>query len=134
MPGIEGTETILLVDDEVTIRTVVPIMLTRYGYEVIVASSGEEALRLFEQPNFRVDLLLVDVAMPGMNGVELAEHVNGLHPALPVLYCSAYSSDEKLRPKIARGLRFLPKPFSSLQLTQAIRDALDNLSLSSMSA
>src|SRR5258706_2707544 len=98
MPGIEGTETILLVDDEVSVRTVVPIMLARCGYQVIVASSGEEALQFFEQPGFWVDLMLVDVAMPGMNGVELAGHVNALRPALPVLYCSAYSSDPSLRP------------------------------------
>ena len=119
---------------EVSIRTVVPIMLARYGYQVIVASSGEEALQLFEQPSFRVDLMVVDVAMPRMNGVELAAHVNALRPALPVLYCSAFSSDPSLRPVIARRLPFLAKPFSSLQLTQAIRDVLDSSNLASMSA
>jgi CheY-like chemotaxis protein len=117
------TETILVVDDDQMVLDLADSMLTRFGYTVVTAASGEEALRLFE--NIQVDLALVDVVMPDMNGVGVVERIHELCPGLRVLFFSAYSEDEPFRPMFARGVPFIAKPFTSLQLTQKIREILD---------
>ena len=69
--------------------------------------------------------MLVDIVMPEMNGVELAERVREIRPGLPVLFFSAYSDQDTLRPALSRGLPYLSKPFTSLRLTKKIRELLD---------
>jgi two-component system cell cycle sensor histidine kinase/response regulator CckA len=126
MPPLPGAETILVVDDEIAVLSLTTMMLTRYGYTVLTAASGKEALHLFEVwPDLHVDLLLVDVIMPDMSGVEVAEAIRKLRPSLPVLYFSAYSDREPLRPVYARQLPYIAKPFTSLQLTRRVREVLD---------
>jgi two-component system OmpR family response regulator len=98
-------------------------MLKRFGYRVITATSGKEALHLFE--SIQVDLALIDLVMPEMDGVDVVERIHDLRPGLPVLFFSAYSDDDSLRPMFARGVPFIAKPFTSLQLTQKIREVLD---------
>src|SRR5437762_2811096 len=86
-----GHETILVVDDEVAVCSLARLMLTRHGYSVIDAGSGAEALHLFEVwPDLEVDLALIDIVMPLMSGVKLAEKLRAVRPNLPVLYTSAY--------------------------------------------
>ena len=119
-------ETILVVDDEQMVLGLVNSMLTRFGYRVIAAASGKEALDLLEKkPDIEVQLALVDLILPGMTGVEVVERIHKLRPGLPVLYFSAYSEDDSPRPMFARGAPFIAKPFTSLQLTQKIREVLD---------
>jgi CheY-like chemotaxis protein len=119
-------ETILVVDDEQMVLGLADSMLTRFGYTVVTAASGREALRVFEKiPNIEVHLALVDLVMPGMNGIEVVERIHERRPGLPVLYFSAYSEDDSLRPMFMRGAPFLAKPFTSLQLTQKLREMLD---------
>jgi two-component system cell cycle sensor histidine kinase/response regulator CckA len=126
MPPLRGTETILIVDDELAVLSLTALMLDRYGYNVIAAHNAKEALHLFKVwPDIQVDLLMVDIIMPEMNGLELAKRIQALRPELPVLYFSAYSDDELLRPVIARGIPYIPKPFTSIQLTKRIREMLD---------
>jgi len=126
MPPKPGTETILVVDDEIAVLSLTSMMLSRYGYVVITAASAKEALHLFEVwPDLQVDLLLVDVIMPVMNGIELAAALREKRPNLPVLYFSAYSDQEPLRPVFSRRLPYIAKPFTSLQLTARIREVLD---------
>jgi two-component system cell cycle sensor histidine kinase/response regulator CckA len=126
MPPQPGTETILVVDDEIAVLSLTNMMLARYGYTVITAATSKEALHLFEVwPDLSIDLLLVDIIMPEMNGIELAARIRSLRPDVPVLYFSAYSNQEPLRPIFTRKLPFLPKPFTSLQLTKRIREVLD---------
>jgi len=121
-----GTETILVVDDDQMVLRLADSMLKRFGYRVITATSGKEALRLFEKsPDIEVDLALVDLVMPEMSGVELAERIHKLRPGLPVLHFSSYSEDDSLRPTFAKGVPFIAKPFTSLQLTKKIREMLD---------
>src|SRR5438477_11759803 len=116
-----GTETILVVDDEIIILSLARSMLTRYGYSVLEASNGAEALHLFEVwPDLEVDLALIDIVMPLMSGVKLAEKLRAVRPNLPVLYTSAYPEDEMLRPIAARGLPYLPTPFTSALLVAKI--------------
>ncbi len=126
MPPLPGAETILVVDDEIAVLSLTTMMLTRYGYTVITAASGREALHLFEVwPDLHVDLLQVDIVMPDMSGIDLADSIQKLRPELPVIYFSAYSNREPLRPVQARSLPYLAKPFTSLQITRRIREVLD---------
>jgi two-component system cell cycle sensor histidine kinase/response regulator CckA len=135
MPPKPGTETILVVDDEIAVLSLTTMMLTRYGYSVITAASAQEALHLFEVwPDLHIDLLLVDVIMPVMNGVELAANIRKVRPELRVLYFSAYSDQETLRPVFSRRLPYIAKPFTSLQLTNRVREVLDNPQTSSASS
>jgi two-component system cell cycle sensor histidine kinase/response regulator CckA len=121
------TETILVVDDEPLVLSLATAMLTRFGYNVITAADGRDALRLFEKwPTIEVDLALVDLVMPVLNGVETVEGIHKLRPGLPILYFSAYSDREGLRPSFARDLPYISKPFTSLQLTKRIREVLDS--------
>ena len=120
------SETILVVDDEELVLSLTNSMLSRFGYNVITANDGKAALRLFELwPDAEVDLALVDLVVPDMNGVQLAERILELRPALPILFFSAYSDQELLRPVFARGLPYIAKPFTSLQLNKRIREVLD---------
>jgi CheY-like chemotaxis protein len=126
MPPQEGSETILVVDDEIAVLSLTQSMLARYGYTAITAQSGHEAVHLFEVwPDLKVDLAVVDLVMPVMSGVELADRLRSRRPDLPVLYISAYSEEETLRPVHARNLPYLAKPFTSLKLIAKIREMLD---------
>ena len=120
-----ATETILVVDDELTVLSLVQLMLARDGYGVLVASSGAEALRLFEiWPDIHIDLVIVDLMMPEMNGVELAARLHALRPDLPVLHFSGYTDQEPLRQTHDQA-PFIAKPFTPPQLTKKIREILD---------
>jgi CheY-like chemotaxis protein len=121
-----GAQTILVVDDEIAVMSVVEMMLKRGGYSVITAAGASEALNLFaEWPDLEVDLLLLDFVLPDMNGVELYRRIRERRPELPVLYFSAYSEHEELRPAIARGVPYMAKPFTASQLTRRVREILD---------
>jgi len=121
-----GSETILIIDDEATVLSLTGLMLGQHGYRAIAAPSAKEALRLFETwPDIEVDLLMVDIVMPEMNGIELASRLQTIRPGLPVLFFSAYSEQEILRPVFARNVPFIAKPFTSLQLPKKIRELLD---------
>jgi two-component system cell cycle sensor histidine kinase/response regulator CckA len=134
MPPLPGTETILVVDDEIAVLSLTTLMLERYGYEVLAAASAKEALHLFEVwPDIEIDLLLVDIVMPEMNGIELASRIQAIRPDLPILYFSAYSEQETLRPIIARTSPYIAKPFNSIQLTRSIRSILDKPSVAAAS-
>lgn len=120
-----GEGTVLLVDDERSVRALTQRLLLRGGYQVLVASSPEEALQVFASDPESIDLLLTDVLMPGMSGLELAERVRELKPGLRILYMSGnpggvIDPDETLAP----GMTFLAKPFQAQTLTAAVQDAL----------
>jgi two-component system cell cycle sensor histidine kinase/response regulator CckA len=126
LPPFPGTETILIVDDEHAVLGLTHLMLRHYGYALVPAASGKEALHLFEVwPDLQVDLLMADIVMPEMSGTELAENIRVLRPNLPILFFSAYSDQEILRPVIARGVPYIAKPFTAIQLTKKIREVLD---------
>ncbi len=118
-----GTETILLVEDEPEVRAFTREMLTHYGYVVIEAPGPIDAQRLFEQSSETISLVVTDVVMPDMSGLELVRRLRSRSPMLKVLYVSGYAtvSDEN----IEADARFLQKPFSPKDLAQAVRDVLD---------
>ena len=125
-------ETILVIDDDPIVLRLADSMLTRFDYQVITAATGDDALGLFE--NINVDLVLVDLVMPEMTGIELVKRIHELRPGLPVLYFAAYSEEHSLRPMVPKGAPFIGKPFTSLQLTQKIREVLDTAKADAESA
>lgn len=121
----QGSETILLVDDEEQVRTTTARVLERFGYDVIQAGSAERALQLAEASRFQ--LLLMDVVLPQMSGLSLAHKIAALRPGIRILYFSAYTSDEILEDQFEKrpGVGFIRKPFTAGAMARAVRDLLD---------
>jgi CheY-like chemotaxis protein len=124
-PAVRGTETILLVEDDESVRTLAAQILGRNGYRVLAAASGEEALKLCESEPGTIDLALSDVILPLMNGRELSDRLRGLRPGLKVLYMSGYTDDVIAYREDLGDAAFLSKPFSPEVLVRKVRDVLD---------
>jgi PAS domain S-box-containing protein len=122
----EGDETILLVDDEPLVRSTTRQMLTTCGYRVIEAVGPEDALRLADEHDGAIDLVLTDVRMPGMDGATLVDRLLEGHPALGVVYMSAFSDDARVSRRVRDGrAAFLQKPFSVEAVAWKVREVLD---------
>ena len=118
-----GTGTILLVEDEPTVRTVAERALSRQGYTVLTANNGEEALEIMARGEV-IDLLISDVVMPVMDGPTMVREARRTRPELRILFMSGYA-EEQLRNSIdIDNVAFLPKPFSVQELSEAARKAL----------
>jgi two-component system cell cycle sensor histidine kinase/response regulator CckA len=121
-----GRETILLVEDEQSVRDVALAVLTRLGYRVLHAANGGEALMHAETFDGHIDLLMTDVVMPGMNGRELAERLLKGHPGVRVLYTSGYTEDVIVHHGVVdEDLQFIGKPYSLAALAVKVRETLD---------
>jgi len=117
--------TILVVDDELSVLTVVKCMLECDEYTVLLANSAETALRMVERKDLVIDLMITDVVMPDLNGRELAERVLTVRPSVKVLFMSGYTDSEVVRVKVLdRTSGFLPKPFTSLDLKEQVQKSL----------
>ena len=122
----QGVETVLLVEDEQGVRTLVRDGLLRYGYTVLEAQNGVEAFLISNQHQGPIHLLVTDVVMPGMNGREVAHQLMALRPDMKVLYISGYIDDAGLRSGADRArTSFLQKPFTPEALARKVRDVLD---------
>ena len=124
LPG--GCETILVVEDEVAVRTVARMALRRLGYTVLEADNAPAALRLWSELAGRVDLLFTDIVMPGgMSGHELAARLQLQRPELKVLFCSGYTREvEQYDVTDGASRNFLPKPYKAGELAEAVRRCL----------
>ena len=123
---LRGEETVLLVEDEDTVRTLARRALERYGYRALEASRPTEAQRLCQQHKDTISLLITDVVMPEMGGKELAEKLTHCHPEMRVLYISGYTDDALAQHGVrVPGLAFLEKPFTPLELVCKVRQVLD---------
>jgi PAS domain S-box-containing protein len=121
-----GTETVLLVEDEDAVRALASRVLAEQGYAVLEARNGREALELLARPDHGIDLVLTDVVMPDVGGVELADRVAAAHPDVRIVYMSGYSEGDKLHPGVRSSpYPFLQKPFSPESLAVRIRESLD---------
>jgi len=122
-----GSETVLLVEDEPSVRDLANRLLKQQGYRVLEAANGEEALRLVrETAGERIHLLLTDVVLPQMSGKELADQLKIFRPDLKVLYTSGYTDFAVVHHGVLNsGTHFLQKPFSLKTLSQKVREALD---------
>jgi signal transduction histidine kinase len=123
--NVAGTETIMLVEDEPDVRALMHDVLGELGYQVLVAGSSEEALRLADGGTDPVDLLITDVVMSGMNGIELAERFTMKRPATKVLYMTGYSHEAVAGLGALRGSALLQKPFRPNDLALRVREVLD---------
>jgi PAS domain S-box-containing protein len=122
----KGTETILLVDDESMVLDVSAEMLEKLGYEVVTAASGKEAVQAFVENVDRIDLIILDMIMPGMDGGKTFDQLRNIRSSIPVLLSSGYSLNGQANTILQRGCNgFVQKPFSINQLSQKIRDVLD---------
>jgi two-component system cell cycle sensor histidine kinase/response regulator CckA len=119
----QGSETIMLVEDDERVRRLVRVMLETKGYRVLTAAGAEEAERLCTQD---VDLLLTDVVMPEVNGRVLAERLAAVAPAMRILFMSGYSDEAVYRHgEISRDAAFIEKPFTDRTLARKVREVLD---------
>ncbi|HET6777852.1 MAG TPA: PAS domain S-box protein [Gemmatimonadales bacterium] len=122
----EGSETILLVEDEQAVRTVATRVLRNQGYFVLSACNGEEALSLADQVGGAIDLVITDVIMPDMAGPALVGQILQKWPGIRIVYMSGYAQNDKIRAEMAdRDTSFLQRPFSADSLLLTIREVLD---------
>lgn len=120
-----GSETILLVEDEKSVRVTTGLLLQSLGYKVITASEPKEALNLIEKLSEPVHLLITDVIMPGMSGRDLAKKLSKKYPDLPCLYISGYTADVIMHNGVLdEGIQFLSKPFTRYDLAQKVLEVL----------
>ena len=121
-----GTETVLLAEDDEAIRTLGARVLGALGYNVLVARTGGEALRIVAEYKGKIDLIATDVVMPEMNGSQLVERVLEARPGIRVLFMSGYTDDEVMRRGVIDGqTAFLQKPFTPDLLAHRVREVLD---------
>jgi len=125
-PAGTGHETILVVEDQAEVRDLTCRSLKAYGYRIVEAADAEEALRLVASIQEPIDLLLTDVVMPGMNGVELSKRLLSLQPGLKVIFASGYADSVMLHHGVTdSGAAFLPKPYGPRSLASKIREVLE---------
>src|SRR6185312_2825338 len=121
-----GSETVLVVEDDDGIRAVIKRILERAGHRVLEAMNGAEALRICDASGDSIDLVLSDIAMPEMQGPDLARRIRELHPHMAMLLMSGYAeSASQQEGFLTDGVEFLGKPFSPDALTRKIRHILD---------
>jgi CheY-like chemotaxis protein len=121
-----GRETILVVEDDAALRELVSRALKKYGYKVLNAGTGGEALIICEKAMGPIHLVLTDVVMPQMSGRELAERLALSHPDLKVLYMSGYTQNAIVRHGVLDlGINFIQKPFKIIKLLQKVRGVID---------
>jgi two-component system, cell cycle sensor histidine kinase and response regulator CckA len=126
IPLAQGTETILLVEDEPLVRGLALRVLAERGYKVLEAANGDEALRVAREYPETIHLLLTDVVMPQMNGKVLADRLAPIRPAMKVIFMSGYTDDAIVRHGVLEeDVTFLQKPFTELALSRLIRETLD---------
>jgi len=125
--GVQETpRTILIVDDELAVLTVVKCMLESCDYNILMANSATSALQIARNKDLGIDLMITDVVMPDMQGPDLAERVRELRPQIRVLFMSGYTDAEVVRVKVLDSkLSFLRKPFTSDGLRESVRRLLE---------
>jgi two-component system cell cycle sensor histidine kinase/response regulator CckA len=123
---LRGSETILLVDDEDMIVDVARAMLERLGYRVVTAGDGRQAVAVMEQEGDGIDLVILDLIMPGMNGGKVFDRLREIRPQVPVIMSSGYAIDGEAAAIMQRGCSgFIQKPFNMSDLSRKVREILD---------
>jgi CheY-like chemotaxis protein len=123
---LEGTETVLLVEDEEVVRDMAREILEESGYQVLEAKHGREALLVAEHYHGPIHLMLSDVVMPQMSGRELAEQLTPLRREMKVLYMSGYTDDAIVHHGVLdEGMAFIGKPFTPNALARKVRETLN---------
>jgi CheY-like chemotaxis protein len=124
--SMRGSETVLVVEDEETVRNLIQKVLKANGYTVLVAGSGSEAERVAAQHAGPIHLLMTDVVLPGLNGLQVAQLLTAARPGIRVLYFSGYTDNAVVRHGMLEpGVAFLQKPFTPAVLGRKVREVLD---------
>jgi signal transduction histidine kinase len=124
---LRGTENILIVDDEDTVRNTISLMLKNLGYQVYLASSGMEAIEMYQRHKAEIDLIILDIIMPQMDGQQTYIQIMRINPDVKVLICSGYSQHNSIKEMLLDEgvVGFMRKPVEIAQLSQVVREALD---------
>jgi CheY-like chemotaxis protein len=126
---VEGTGTVLLVDDEAMVVEVGRPMLEKLGYRVLEANGGHEALRVYREKQSTIDIVVLDMIMPDLNGGETFERLKEIDPEIKVLLSSGYSINGQAQRIIERGCKgFIQKPFNLRELSNKLGEILDGSS------
>ncbi len=129
--SLEGDDTILVVEDDASLRDLISKALGRYGYKILEATHGGEALLICESQKSPIHLMLTDVVMPQISGRALAERLKQMHPEMKVLYMSGYTENAIVHHGVLNSdVNFIAKPFRIATLVQKIREVLDTTSSS----
>ncbi len=121
-----GTETILLVEDEESVRIFAVRALVKLGYTLLEAANGEEALAVLEKHAGPLSMVVTDLVMPKMNGMELAGRLKEIRPEVRIIFMSGYTDETVVRKRIlSADSSFLQKPFTSADLAKCVRGVLD---------
>ncbi|MDT8334838.1 MAG: ATP-binding protein, partial [Desulfurivibrionaceae bacterium] len=121
-----GNETVLVAEDDATLRELSSRVLESFGYKVIPAVDGEDALTKFKENKDRINLLLLDMVMPKKNGKEVAAAIMKISPGIKILFASGYTMDITTHQELeAAGFEFIHKPYQAKELAQKVRQALD---------
>lgn len=125
---LRGAETILLVEDEVSVRAIASEILNQKGYSIIEMEDGLQALEFVQKnQNTKIHLLLTDVIMPNMGGKDLADRIKEVFPDIKVLFMSGYTDESIVHHGVLeKGIQFIQKPFSAMKLASKIREVLDS--------
>jgi two-component system cell cycle sensor histidine kinase/response regulator CckA len=122
---VKGSETVLLVDDEEIVMDVCKAMLENMGYLVIAARSGEQAVDAVRRKRREIDLVVLDMVMPGMDGGKTFDRIRKLQPTMPVILASGYAFNDQATKTMKKGCNgFIQKPFNFSELSQKIRNVL----------
>jgi two-component system cell cycle sensor histidine kinase/response regulator CckA len=122
---LKGTETILLVDDQEPVVNVGQTMLNVLGYTVLTAQNGEDAVALYKKKGKKIDLVILDMIMPGISGSEVFDTLKSMNPEIKVILSSGYSLNGQAMSILSRGCSgFIQKPFSLIDLSRKIREVL----------
>ncbi|MEW6669825.1 MAG: PAS domain S-box protein [Thermodesulfobacteriota bacterium] len=123
--SLQGSGTVLVVEDDEMVRKLAQKALTKYGYAVLCARGGEEAKRMCREHGEQIRLMVTDVVMPGMSGKELAEELQRIQPGVKVLFMSGYTDNAIVHHGVLdRGVAFLQKPFTPDDLARKVREVL----------
>jgi CheY-like chemotaxis protein len=124
---LQGRETILLVDDEKSIMDVVGEMIKGLGYRLMTAENGENAVDVYRANPGRIDLVIMDMIMPGLGGGAAIDAIRAENPDARIILCSGYSLNGEAQDILKRGgvISFMQKPFELADLSQKIRGVLD---------
>jgi CheY-like chemotaxis protein len=125
--ALTGSETILLVDDNPMIRDVGRTILEMFGYRILCAEDGQEALAIYRQKAEDIHLVILDLTMPHLSGRDTLRELRRLNPDVWVLFASGYSSERVTETEQDRVLGFIPKPYAAHDLASAVRSALDKI-------
>jgi two-component system cell cycle sensor histidine kinase/response regulator CckA len=121
-----GRHTVLVTEDEKLVRDLVGTVLQSQGYQVLLATDGQDALRICQEHSGAIDLLLTDMVMPGISGSELAQAMIRLRPELKVLYMSGYTEYAVVNQGVMERVQsFIWKPFTNAALLEKVRQVLD---------